>query len=152
MFKLENKYLSSLSQWLELQSLSSKENSHRIKFVIILQDKLKNIKEVYASIIEKYVEKDKNGQYKTEKDGDLVVFAFSDEKKKEAYLKELTEKYDEEFIIEETEDNKEMLETIKNIINNTTYKFGPRPESDKQERMRDIRIAYECEKWKKSFN
>jgi len=152
MFKLRNKYLSSLSQWLELQSLTSKENTYRIGFITLLQNKLKEIKVLYSNIIESYVEKDKKGNYKTKEENGVQVFSFKDEKDKEDYLKELTDEYEKEFTIEETDENKEIMKAIKDIVLNTTYKFGPKPESDKQEQMRDIRIAYEYEEWKKAFN
>ena len=151
MFKLKNQYLSGLVQWLELQELEGKRNRERIRFINLLRTRLKEVQGFLNSLIDKYVQKDEKGHYKVKKEKDNEFFEFETEENKKKYIEEVNDLYNEEFKIELTELNKEMLAVIKDIVLNTNYKFGPKENDTLQEKMTNIRIAYEYNEWAKSF-
>ena len=151
MWKLQNRYLSSLVQWLELQELEGKQNRERIRFINLLRERLKEMTGFINTLVDKLVEKDKSGHPKTIKENGVDVFSFKNKQDKEKYIKELNDIYNEEFKLELTELNKEMLGIIKDIVLNTKWKFGPREDDNPQQKINNIRIAYEYEKWAKSF-
>lgn len=164
MFALKNKFLSGLTQWLQLQGLAGRENRERMRFINILQDRLKEVNTFYQGLVQKLVEKDKKGQLKTKirkqevigatgkpETRETEVFSFADKKTEDEFIKEINDLYDEDFKLDKTEQNKEMLEAIKKILLDTDYKFGPKEGSSNEEKIRDIRIAREYVDWCKAF-
>ena len=143
MFKIKNRFLSSLLQWLELQELEGKKNRERVRFINLLQERLKEVNSFFHSLIDKFVEKDEKGHYKIEENNGNQVFSFANKKEKGKYIKELNDLYDEEFKLDLTELNKEMLSVIKNIVLNTHDKFGPKKNDTPQQKAINIRVAYD---------
>lgn len=151
-FKLKNKYLSGLVQWLAIQQLTGKQSRERTRFINLLQIKLKEIEGFYKGLMEKFIEKGKDGKYSTKKDKDgTEVYTFVTKKEEEEYVKEIDDLNDEEFKIELTEINKEMLTEIKKVVLDTDYKFGPKENTPRVEIVKQIRLANEYEEWCQSF-
>ena len=150
-FKIQNKYLSSLAQWLQLLVLDGRKSRERTRFVKLLQDRLKEVNGFYQGLIEKYVKKDKNGRYKTRLVDGVQVFKFETKKDEKDYIKEVEDLFSEEFKLDLTEVNKEMLIVIKDIVLNTDYKFGPKENETSEQQRVSIRLAEEYDKWCQSF-
>ena len=93
-----------------------------------------------------------DGKYSTKKDKDgTEVYTFVTKKEEEEYVKEIDDLNDEEFKIELTEINKEMLTEIKKVVLDTDYKFGPKENTPRVEIVKQIRLANEYEEWCQSF-
>ena len=152
MFKLKNRYLSGLVQWLALQQLNGKESRERTRFINVCQERLKEISGFYQGLMEKYIKKGKDGKYETRiNESGEQVFKFRTKKEEDEYVKEITDLNEEEFKLELTEINKEMLGIIKKIVLETDYKFGPKENDSLDNKVRDMRIAVEYNEWAESL-
>lgn len=150
-FKLKNIYIASFVNWLTMQSLKGQYSRARTRFVKVLQDRLKEYSGFQKELVNKYVEKDKDGKVKTEKINGQEHFKFKKEEDKESYLKELEELGKEEFILDITEANKKDIDIIKKVTLETDYKFGPVEGSDPMQNIFAARIAVEYDEWCESL-
>ena len=151
LFKIKNKFLSGLVIWLQMQLLSGKDSRERTRFVSLCQDRLKEYNGFYQGLMDKYIQKGKDGKYETVKVGDLETYKFITKKDEEEHLKEVNDLFEEEFKIEITQLSGEMLRIIKNIVLNTEYRFGPKEGTSIDEKNTAIRLANEYSEWCQSF-
>lgn len=151
MFKIKNRFLTGLVQWLQLQSLSGKESRERTRFSVICQERVKEVNGFYSALIEKFVEKDTKGHFKTREQEGVQIYSFKTKKEEEEYIKEVNDLFEEEFKMENTPLNKEMLVVIKNIVLNTDYKFGPKDSETPVQKQASVRTANEYEQWCQAF-
>lgn len=148
--KIKNRYLVGLGSWLQEQQLSGRESRERTRFVTLLQEQLNDVDKHRNEILEKYVGKDDKGNWKTVVDnGKEKLDVPADQE--EAFFKEIEDLMDEEFVLDLLEGNKQKIRTVKDILLNTDYKFGPREGDSAEEREARIRQAADYEKWCEAF-
>jgi hypothetical protein len=119
--KMYNHELESFVGFLMEEEVSGKESRMRSRFLKLAQQQVKQIEEDRMELIKQFSYQDTEGnpQVDTREDGS-TVFKLKDT---EGFTKEYGVLMFEEFIIEATEDKKDMLETITNIVLNTSRKF-----------------------------
>jgi len=153
--KIKNRFLTSLVVWLVQQSLKGQYSRARTRFVNKCQVRIKEVSDFYQELLEKMALKEANNEFKKEKrniNGVMKeVFSFKDKKTEEEFIKEVDELYDEDFILEVSVENKKDLKIIRNIILDTDYKFGPKPDQTPKQTQQAIRIAKEYNEWCEVF-
>ena len=154
--KIKNRYLTSLAIWLIQQPLKGQYSRARTRFVNKCQERIKEVSTFYQELLEKMAIKEKDGKtFKTEEKniGGVMkkVFSFIDKKTEEEFIKEVDDLYDEEFILDINESNKKDLKVIRNIILDTDYEFGPKPDQTPQQQQQAMRIASEYNEWCEVF-
>ncbi|ARF70778.1 hypothetical protein B7C51_25240 (plasmid) [Paenibacillus larvae subsp. pulvifaciens] len=102
-------------------SLVGKKSRLRIKFCKIAFQRLEELEEDKRRLIDDFCEKDENGKPKTVEEGNNKYIKLRDE---ESYKREYMELMNEEFIIEETNERKEMFDLIRDLILNTETEFN----------------------------
>lgn len=119
--KLLNVELEAFVNFLMEESLNGKQSRMRTRFCKLLSEQIKLIKDEEHQLIIKYCKKENDGTLKTK----------IDEQQREVYDIENThllnndikELYLEEYILDNTEEKKELFLTIKNIVENTQRTF-----------------------------
>ena len=148
-FVIKNKYLSGLVQWLQLQELDGIKNRETIRFISKVQERLKEVDKIYASLLAKHIKKDIEGKFVTTIKAGLKFYTAEDKENEEQFVKEINDLFEEEFTIK---DNEEMLEVIKGIVVNSDYRLTLNEEQTDYEKMRSMRLATEYPMYVKSFN
>lgn len=150
LYKIQNKYTLGLAAWLNELELSGRDSRYRTRFVNILRDRVKEYQTERRSIISQFVEIDKDGKFKTRKEEgvDILDVKDDDREKLETQLQELEE---EEFVVKIDVTNKNEFETVKKLVLDTDYKFGPGENTDELERQAKIRQADDYNEWCKTF-
>ena len=119
--KFKNYELESLAKFFYELELSGKSSRMRSRFLKLLEDYLKNIYSTERiSIIEQFALRDEKGEILLNEDKTEVVL--QPEKRKQC-IKELEELAHEDFIIETTETNKDMLITVGETLLNCEVKL-----------------------------
>lgn len=150
-FKIQNKHLVGLASWLNELQLGGKESRERTRFVGLLVEKIQETEKFRNELLDKYVEKDKDGQRKKKmNEAEQEVWDISEDNI-EKYQKEYADLLEDEFVLDSSEGNKEKLKVVKDIVLNTTYIFGPKEGDDMQEKVAKIRQANDYEVWCKAF-
>ena len=114
--KLKNSEINGLAEFLAKEKLGGKASRMRTKFLKILNEAINEIEGFRKELLEKYSKKDDEGKALI-KDNSYVI------EDVEAFNKEYLELMNEDFIIDETESKREMLQHIKNILDNTETEF-----------------------------
>jgi hypothetical protein len=114
--KFYNGEIMTISEFLlnELE-LAGKKNRMRMKFLNILAEKYKEFKQYHWQLLKEHCKLDEQGNPKTKKENGQNVYDIIDEDK---FKKEYSELVYEEVVIEENEENKKMLLTIRDAIIN----------------------------------
>lgn len=100
--------------------LIGKKSRMRTRFVKLLMERQMLINEEHQELLKQYSELDEEGNPKVvEKDGELLY----DVKDKISFTREYNILLNEDFVIEETEDKKEMLLTVQDIVLNCEMMF-----------------------------
>lgn len=120
--KLLNIEVQGLYDFLLSLELSGKQNRMRTRFCKLLANQLQQIEEDKADLIDQFVAKDEDGKPIFEKlpDG-KVKYHLRDT---EGFAREFNILMREEFVIEETEEVKDMLLTVKDIVLNLDKSFS----------------------------
>lgn len=101
---------------------------------------------MHEEMIDKFVNKDDEGNRKRKKEGVNEYWDFSEENLKK-FEKEYTELMEEEFVIEITPSTKEKIKTVKELVLTTEAKFGPGPDDSPYERDRKVQEAIDYANW-----
>lgn len=148
--KIKNNLLLSLASWLNEQSLAGRESRERSRFVTVVSEHLQTVEKERQEILEKFTKKDKDGKPK-KITVDKVEQWDIDEKDIKVLEKEITELLDEDFALDIGEGHKAKIKTVKDIVLNTDYKFGPKEDSSMVEQQAKIRQMNDYDKWCEVF-
>lgn len=100
--------------------LSGKQSRMRTRFCKLIGERLKEIEEERFKLIDKYVKKDEEGNFLTKEKNGIQIY---DIENIESFNKEYEELMREELVIDETNERKEMLLTVRDILLNTEQTF-----------------------------
>jgi|GEM_PF-1728008 len=143
---LKNQHLVGLCTWLQGLSLAGKESRERTRFVALCIPRISEIEGLKGQLVEKYCEKNEDGSRKTvEKDGRTHWDIPADQEA--AFRKDLEELDNELFIIDLLDGNISKVKTVRELVLNTDYKFGPTEEDDELERDAKVRLAHDYSEW-----
>lgn len=148
-FKIKNKYLIGLCDWLSSLQLAGQQSRSRTKFVDLCIPRIAEIEMKKKAVTEKYVKKDENGTWLKKEIEKRVFWDIPDEK-----LDEFNSEFDaisEEFFAIEVNENKTKLQEIKKIVLTTDYKFGPGENDSIPVKQYKIKLAAEYDKWYEAF-
>lgn len=152
--KIKKGFIVGLASWLNELNLSGKESRERTRFVKVLSDEWQKIEEDRKEIISRYVAKEEDGAWKKTVDNssgkEVEVWDLSAEDK-DKVTQETVDLYNEEFVLDITEANKERMALIKEIVLNTDYKFGPKETDSFDEKLAKMRQAGDYENWSEAF-
>lgn len=101
--------------------LDAKLSRMRTRFVKMCAERLTEIDEFRASILEKYGKRDEDGNLIKEKEKGFEIFTLED---KESFYRDLDQIMREEFIVDELEERKDMLLGVKDAVLNVDRKFS----------------------------
>jgi len=149
-FKIKNKNVVGLANWLNSLALGGKESRERTRFVKILSDHSAEVDAERIELAKKFSNTDKSGNPLTKKDGDKEIYDL-DPSKMEEFVKEFNELMDEEFVMDVLEGNKSKLQAVKDLVLNTSYVFGPSEGDSNEERIKKVLQAQEYDVWCESF-
>lgn len=123
--KIKNSNIISFVNWLGNQKLSGKESRNRTRFIGLLVDRANEVQKERIAILEKYADRNDKGELNAENlpDGGKK-YLFTDIIKQNEANKELEEYLKEEFVIDVLESNKNIINTIKDIVLNTEEEFS----------------------------
>ena len=79
--KLKKQYILGLASWLSEQSLAGRESRERSRFVELASQQLTETEKERKAIVEKYVEKNEDGSWKTTVDNGLERWVIPEDKK-----------------------------------------------------------------------
>lgn len=116
--KIKNAWLGQAISLLFNLPLMAKKSRHRTKFVKLLNDRLQEVSEQEQQLLKEHCELDESGEPLKTDDG--KGFKAKDTA---SFLKDQQELYDEELVIEGG-DNREMLETVKDVLENCEEEFS----------------------------
>ena len=121
--KLYNYEVESFAEFLLSLELGGKQSRMRTKLCKVLVDRIKEVDDDRLSLAKEFALKEKDGETPISEalDDGRTVFKIDDE---EGFSREYNVLMREEFIIENTEDKKDMLETVKEAILNTNQVFS----------------------------
>ena len=114
--KLKNSEINGLAEFLASEKLVKKQSRMRTKFLKLLNEAINETEGFRKELLEKYSKKDDEGEALIDNNSYVLEDA-------EAFNKEYLELMNEEFIIDETESKREMLQHIKRILDNTETEF-----------------------------
>lgn len=150
-FKIKKSMLVGLATWLNNLSLEGRYSRVRSRFVNRLADSMRELENERKEIIGKYVEKEvgENGaetwKVKTDEHGGQE-YVVSPENL-DTLNAEVAGLYDEDFVVAFTPETEDDLVRLKDIIVNTTYKFGPEEEMNMMQKNDKIIEANNYEVW-----
>lgn len=150
-FKLENKYISGFVNWFGmLGDLTAKQARMRGRFLTILVAQLNHVADSHKNILVKYSKKDENGKPAT-----VVVDGIENydipQDQLEAFRKDDQELLDEVFALDVTAANSEMFETVKDLVINTQFTFGPKETDSDQVKQQKIAQMNDYDTWCNAF-
>lgn len=140
---IKNGLILGLASWLNELNLSGYHSRERSRFVTQLADRLKETEGFRQELIQKYAKKDDKGAPIKTEDGTSYVL---DDVEK--FKEELTDLYQDEFEINLPD---KTFKTLKDIILNTYYTFGPKEGDNEQERQAKVRQANDYSAWCEVF-
>jgi len=114
--QLKNSEISGLAEFLAKEKLGGKTSRMRTKFLKILNEAINETESFRKELIDKHSKKDDEGNALIENNSYVLEDV-------ETFNKEYVELMSEEFIIDETESKREMLQHIKRILDNTETEF-----------------------------
>lgn len=121
--KLKNREIAGFVNFLLMLDLAGKQSRMRTRLAKLLDERSRLVDEERLEILKELAEKDENGQPKQETDeAGNTIYVLSDEAK-EKFNAEYAELMDEDCVIEETEERRDMLLTVKEAVLNCDMKF-----------------------------
>lgn len=150
-FRLKNRFVHGLLNWLQILQLSGPESRERTRFVEMLVKHQGAVEKDRVSLLSKYANKDKEG------DPSIIL---TDGGKKmydvpEDNLKELNEEYrkvlEKEFVMDITDLSRPNFQAVRQIVLYTDYKFGPVDGEPEQTRALRIKQSHDYLDWCKAF-
>ena len=130
LFLLESKGSKSLPTWLSQQMLHGKQSRNRTRFIKLISERHKEVNEERDRLLKEYCDKNKKKEnIYLDKDGKettdikLSVKYKISEESKQKIDKEYYEFLDEDYKIDVTPANSEIINDVKDIVLNTTSQF-----------------------------
>ncbi|MDD1502598.1 hypothetical protein PVA17_07430 [Lysinibacillus sp. CNPSo 3705] len=123
---IKNYEIGELQSFLFNLLLKGKESRMRTRFLKLLEKQLNQINLERQQLVAEYAEKDEHGEvlYKLETvDGNEIEFPIFSEDAEKEVQKQILTLLNEDFIIEETADKIDMLNTLQEIILNCDLEF-----------------------------
>jgi len=114
--KIKNVDVKGLAEFLTTEKLVKKQSRMRTKFLKLLNEAINETEGFRKELLEKYSKKDDEGNALIENNSYVLEDV-------ETFNKEYVELMNEDFIIDETESKREMLQNIKRILDNTETEF-----------------------------
>ena len=114
--KFKNVDVKGLAEFLASEKLVKKQSRMRTKFLKLLNESINEIESFRKEMLEKYSKKDDEGNALIENNSYVLEDA-------EAFNKEYVELMNEDFIIDETESKRELLQHVERILENTETEF-----------------------------
>jgi len=114
--QLKNSEINGLAGFLAAEKLGGKASRMRTKFLKLLNESINETEEFRKELLEKYSKKDDEGKALIENNSYVLEDA-------EAFNSEYLELMNEDFVIDETESKREILERVKTILDNTEKEF-----------------------------
>jgi hypothetical protein len=131
--KLKNRHLIPLGNWLATLELSGSDSRKRTRFVVALQGRLDEMEKERIKLAEKYCKKNNKGKPKMKKDASgQQVYDFSKENR-DKFANEMNEYFEEDYVLDVLDSNKEELKAIKDVVLNTEEKFSGRQATEYDE-------------------
>lgn len=140
---IRNNLIIGLASWLNEQPLSGFQSRERTRFVQKLVERHNETENFRKELIEKYSKKDEEGKQVKADDGESIVLENVEE-----FMKEAEDLYSDEFVLDMSTIS---FKTIKDIVLNTTYVFGPKESDDEKEKIAKIRQANDYNAWCECF-
>jgi hypothetical protein len=116
--RLPNYLVTPFVEFLHSLELPFRQSRLRTKMIKVAQKQLREIEEGRQELLEKYGDKDKEGQLVKEKLEDGTSRIPMSEESAKGFQKDYRELMQEDWILDENESNKDMLLAIKDIILN----------------------------------
>ena len=114
--KLKNSEINGLAEFLSKEKLGGKTSRMRTKFLKILNEAINETESFRKELIDKHSKKDDEGNALIENNSYVLEDV-------ETFNKEYVELMSEDFIIDETESKRELLQHVKRILENTNTEF-----------------------------
>lgn len=150
-FKIPKNQMAPLFEFLAGLQLAGKESRERTRFNAMLIDAIKELEKERLELVDKYSELDPDtGEKKKAVDNGIEHFVIPEDQKEE-FNREIQELYSEDFVIDSLEGNKSKLQAVRDILLNTSYKFGPGEQDGASVRAAKIREAANYEVWCNAF-
>jgi len=121
--KMKNYEVEAFANFLMSLELIGRESRFRTRFVRLLMERVKLIREEHAELIRQFARFDESGNPIIVKINGVDAY---DVPNKKAFDKEYSSLMNEDFIIEENEERKEMLLTVRDAILNCQKTFSGR--------------------------
>lgn len=118
--KIRNFEIKDFGAFLMGESLSGRKSRMRTRFVKLLDERLKQIEDERLSLLKEFAEVDENGEMKMDERGMAVM---SDEQSAK-FQAEYADLMNEEWVVDQTEERRDMLLTIKDCVLNTERTFS----------------------------
>lgn len=119
--KIFNYELNNFVDFIMSLELTAKKSRLRTRFIKLITERLKEIEEEKMNFINKYGEKNENGELKTKEEDGQQMYIIKDI---DNFNKEMNELMNEELIIDETNERKDILLNLQDIILNTDKTFS----------------------------
>lgn len=148
--KLKNYYLMGLGTWLNEQQLTGRASRARTRFVKDIQDKLSELEKERVVLCEQFADKDETGAVKKETVNNSEQYVFSDIGQKE-FADEYRDLINEDWIVDVTDANRDTITTIRQIVLDTDYRFGPREGETGQQSEFRVRQMNDYPHWCEAF-
>ena len=148
--KIKNHHLMGLGTWLNEQQLQGRASRARTRFVGDIQAKLSELEKERISLCEQFAEKDETGAVKKETVDDAERYIFSDIGQKE-FADEYRDLLTEDWIVDITDANRDMVSVITSIVLDTEYRFGPREGETPQQSEFRVRQMNDYPHWCEAF-
>jgi len=114
--KFKNVDINGLAEFLTTEKLVKKQSRMRTKFLKLLNEAINETEGFRKELLEKYSKKDDEGEALIDNNSYVLEDA-------EAFNKEYLELMNEDFVIDETESKREVLQHVKRILENTETEF-----------------------------
>ena len=114
--KIKNSEIKGLTEFLTKERLCGKASRMRTKFLKLLNESASETEEFRKELLEKYAKKDDKGKSLIENNSYVLEDATG-------FNKEYLELMNEDFIIDETESKRELLQHVERILENTETEF-----------------------------
>ncbi len=149
-FRIQNRYLIGLCDWLSSLQLPGQDSRERTKFVDLCIEKISEIEIKRKETIDKYVKKDEKGNW-LKKEIEGRHFWDIDENKLDEFNKEFDAISLEEFVIKIEDGNKSKLTKVRDLVLKTDYKFGPSDSDPIPTKQYKLRLAADYDHWCEAF-
>jgi len=150
-FKIPKNQLAGLYEWLAAVPLAGRESRERTKFLALLAEGIKELEADRLKIVDQYAELDPETQEKKKVvDNGKEHFVIPDDKQKE-FSADIEALYAEDFVLDALEGNKTKILSVRDILLNTDYKFGPQEGDTPEQKFARIREAAQYDIWCTAF-